>query len=353
MSKLTDLIERKNSLIANATQLVQAGLKTPEAKEQYRAILVDVDDADEMIAMLKRVETVLPNMPAPVAVPTASRGGRESKKVRKAKINAAFRSYLQGQLDQRVPEHRALVTSTDGGGAAVPEEFCGVLSEALKLYAPLMSYANTIVSSRSVKVSKVDDTANGLTLITEGTTLVEADPTFASILVDRDILSAGIVKFSKELLSDSYFDLNQLLTNLVSSRIGRGAEKAITLGKDATDTTLPNNPGLINIAQTATTTGSIASGIGWTDLTTTFDALNPAFIPKAVWQMSSKTRNYLAALKDSTGRPYFTPATDGGLDYLLGRPIVINQSLASPTAGVFSARSSPFFSDLSTTVYRL
>ncbi len=152
MSKLTDQIERKNSLLADATQLVQAGLKTAEAKEQYRAILVDVDDADDMIAMLKRVETVLPNMPAPVAAPTASRGGRESKKVRKAKLNAAFRAYLQGKLDQRVPEHRAIVTSTDaGGGAVVPQEFRSVLSEALKLWAPLMSYANTIVSSRSVK----------------------------------------------------------------------------------------------------------------------------------------------------------------------------------------------------------
>jgi HK97 family phage major capsid protein len=178
-------------------------------------------------------------MPAPVAVPV-KRDRPESKKVRKAKINAAFRSYLQGTLDRRIPEHRALLTSTDGGGgAAIPVEFGGILTEALKLYAPLMSYANTIVSSRSVKASKVDDTANGLTLITEGTTLVEADPTFSSILVDRDILSAGIVKFSKELLSDSYFDLDRLLTNLVSSRIGRGAEKAITLGKDAAGTNLP------------------------------------------------------------------------------------------------------------------
>jgi HK97 family phage major capsid protein len=339
MSRLSETIERKNSYLADCTMLVQAGLKTPEQKEEYRTLLEKVDDADEMISMLKRVENVLPKS-APAATPPAtSRGGRESKKTRRAKINATFRAYLQGQ---NTPEVRALVENTDAnGGAAVPQEFSSILTEALKLYAPLMSYANTKISTRSVKVSTVDDTANGLTLISEGTTLAETDPTFASVLVDRDILSAGIIKFAKELLSDSAFDLEDVLTRLISSRIGRGAEKAITLGKDVAGTTLPNNPGLINLAQIATTTGAIASGIGWTDLTNTFDALDPAYLPRSIWQMSSKTRNYLSSLKTSDGRPYFTPATDGGMDYLLGRPIVINQSLPSPTAGVFSASAKP------------
>jgi HK97 family phage major capsid protein len=69
--------------------------------------------------------------------------------------------------------------------------------------------------------------------------------------------------------------------------------------------------------------------------------LDPAYLPRSIWQMSSKTRNYLAGLKTSDSRPYFTPATDGGMDYLLGRPIVINQSLPSPAAGVFSASVKP------------
>jgi HK97 family phage major capsid protein len=64
-------------------------------------------------------------------------------------------------------------------------------------------------------------------------------------------------------------------------------------------------------------------------------------LPRAIWQMSSKTRNYLAGLKDSTGRSYFVPGTQKSLDMLLGCPVVINQSLASPTAGVFGASVKP------------
>jgi HK97 family phage major capsid protein len=348
MSKLSDLIQQKSSLIANATEMVQRGLKTAEDKAAYNKVLASVDEADEMITMLKRVENVLPkSAPVPTA-PAASRGGRESKKVRRAKINAAFRSYLQGQ---NTPEVRALIDSTDG---LLPQEFSGVLTEALKTYFPVLSYANVVYSSRSIKATKVDDTANGLTLIaTEGDSLIEADPTFASILVDLDNLSLGIVKFSNEILSDSHFDLEKLLTNLLSSRYGRGLEKAVTLGTDSAGTALPNSSGgLVTLAHTATTTATTASSIGWADLVATYDALDPAYLPRAIFQMSSKTRNYLAGLKTSDGRPYFTPnPISGGLDSILGCDVVINQSLASPTAGVFAANSKPIlFGDMNSAV---
>ncbi len=338
MSKLTDLIESKNSLIADCTMLVQAGLKTPEQNEEYRKLLAKVDDADEMISMLKRLENFLPSPVAAPVVPATRT--RETKKQRRAKLNSAFRAYLLGQ------EHRDIISSGDSvGGAVVPQEFSGFLSEALKTYAPLFDYANVrqTTNGRGVKICRVDDTAHGLTLLTEGSVVLpENDPTFSSSVISSDLFSSGIIRFSNQLLSDSDFDLNQLLSTLSASRVGRGIEKLLTSGLDQSGTATPNNPGLLSIAQTATTTATIAGGIGWGDLVATFDALDPAYLPKAIWQMSSKTRNYLAGLEDNTSRPFFIPApNEGSLDMLLGRPIVINQSLASPTAGVFSASVKP------------
>ncbi len=49
------------------------------------------------------------------------------------------------------------------------------------------------------------------------------------------------------------FDLEKLLTNRTASRIGRGIERALTLGTDVAGTTLPNNPGLLAVAQVGTT----------------------------------------------------------------------------------------------------
>jgi len=177
----------------------------------------------------------------------------------------------------------------------------------------------------------VDDSTHGLTLIAEGTTLSETDPTFSSTVVSADPLSSGLVRYSNQLLSDSAFDLEQLLKNLTSSRIGRGIEKALTLGTDVAGTPLPNSPGLVSLSQIASTTSTIAAGVGWTDITNLFDSLDPAFLPRSIFLMNSKTRNYLAGLKDSTGRSFFVPGTANSLDMLLGRPIVINQSLGLVT----------------------
>ena len=186
----------------------------------------------------------------------------------------------------------------------------------MRYYCPLFSYANTRLSpnGRAVKVSRVSDQTHGLTLIVEGssTPVAEVDPGFSSSLAPTDLFTTGITRFSNQLLSGSYFDLERLLT----------------LGTDSSSTTTPNNPGLINIAQTATTTASLTAGIGWADLIKTFDALEAAYLPKAIWQMSAKSRNYLAGLEDSTSRPYFVPAPNAdGLDMLLGKAIVINNSL--------------------------
>jgi len=344
MNTITNLNQKKAELISAATTLVESGLKSAESKEQHRKLIQEIDDTQEHIDMLSRIERAMPGLPtpAPVAAPPAT---PESREQRRSKLNAAWRFYLQGRHDDRIPEYRDLISTVSGqGGAVVPVEFSGFLSESLKLYAPLFDYANVRQSSngRSAKISKVDDTAQGLKLITEGSvSLSEADPTFSSSTVSTDLFSTGIIRFSNQLLSDSYFDLEKLLTNLSQSRVGRGIEKLLTASADVSGTATPNNPGIVNIAQTATTTSSIAAGIGWTDLTNTFDALDVAYLPRAVWQMSSKTRNYLAGLKDSTSRPYFIPGTDGGFDTLLGRRIVLNQSLPSPTAGAFAANAKP------------
>ena len=157
-------------------------------------------------------------------------------------------------------------------------------------------------------------------------------------MISTDLFSPGTIRFAKELAQDSFFDLEKVLTNLSSKRIGRGIETLLTTGLDSAGTTTPNNPGLLNIAQTATTTSALAGGIGWLDITSTFDALDVDYLPHAVWLMSSKTRNYLAGLKDSTGRSYFVPGTANGLDTLLGKPIVINNSLVS---NVTTANSKP------------
>jgi HK97 family phage major capsid protein len=331
MSKISELTSKRNKLIADCQVLVNAG---KAASPEYRAMIAELDETTEHVQLLERAERHISSMsPAPVATPPAASAvivQRDSKE-RRSKLNAAWRSYFRGE-SQNTAEFRDILTITSSDGAPlIPQEYNGFVATALKYYAPMTQFVRTRFSSngRAVKVSKVDDTGNGLNLIVEGssTPVPEADPTFSSVVVSTDLFTAGQIRYSNQLAEDSAFDVETFLTGLADIRYGRGLEKILTLGTDSSGTTTPNNPGLLNIAQTATTTASLAAGIGWSDLVATFDSLDADYLPKSIWQMSSRTRNYLAGLKDSTGRPYFTPATDGGFDYLLGRPIVINQSL--------------------------
>ena len=343
MNTITNLNQKKAELISAATNLVENGLKSAESREAHKKLLSEIDATQEHLDMLSRIERAMPGLPSPAPVaPVAATP--ESREQRRAKLNAAWRAHLLGHYDERIKEQRDLLTSSDGqGGAVVSQEFSGFLSESLKWFCPLFNYANVRQSTngRSVKIGRVSDQTHGLTLITEGssTPVAEVDPSFSSSVVSKDLFTSGVIRFSNQLLSDSFFDLETLLTNLSASRVGRGIETLLTLGTVSSGTATPNNPGLLSIAQIATTTSALASGIGWSDLIETFDALDVAYLPKAVWLMSSKVRNYLAGLEDSTSRPYFVPAPNAdGLDMLLGKPVVINNSLAQ---NVTTANSKP------------
>jgi len=208
----------------------------------------------------------MPNLPTPVAVPTTV---DEHPEQRRTKLNSAWRSYLKGAVDVRIPEHRDILTSTSGadGGALIPQEFNDFVAQSLKYFAPLTQYVRTRNSTngRPVKVSRVDDTANGMNLIAEGSTasIAEADPTFSSSTVFLDLFSTGQTRYSNELLQDSEFDLVQFLTNLASSRYGRGLERILTRGLDSSGNATPNNPGMVSLAGVGNTTATLSGGIGF------------------------------------------------------------------------------------------
>jgi HK97 family phage major capsid protein len=317
MPSTSEITLKRNKIITDATALVQRGLNTSEAKESYRKMLAEADDLESDLEMLNRIERAMPGLQhqstAPIAPATPIAISLES---RKANVNGAWRAYLSGRLDERIPEHRDLLTSASGanGGAIVPTDFAGFVDIAQRYYAPLAQYVRTRETPpmRPVKVSHADDRNAGLQLITEGSTVTEVDPTFSSTTVFQDLLTTGNIRYSNQLLDDA-FDLENLLSQLASSRYGRGLEKLLVTGTDVNGTATPNNPGLINIANVAATTSSLASGIGWDDLVNVFDALDPAYLPKAYWMMSSKSRNYLSGLKDGSGRAYFvaSPSAEG------------------------------------------
>ena len=56
MSRISDLTQLKSKLIADAIQIAQAGLKTPESREQYKNILEEADIVQGDLDTLLRIE---------------------------------------------------------------------------------------------------------------------------------------------------------------------------------------------------------------------------------------------------------------------------------------------------------
>lgn len=331
-----------NKLLMEQQQIAIAGF-TAESRQKFDRIQADVEakeaDLQRLQTMEQRAAAGAQFEPSPrPAIGDGRTVGSNSAEEQRSRFNEAIRTYARHGYPGLSSEQRDLLTTSDAtGGALIPQEFSGVLIDALKFYGPISTkVAQKVTDNKGVpmKFSYSNDTVNSLTLMaSEGTTSpAETDPQFFSKVIGVDTVTGGLVKVSFQELEDSSFDLATWLRSAFSTRYGRGLEAAITLGKDGAGTQLPNFPvgGLVGLASVADTTASLADGIGWDDITAAFAALDPAYIgPDTAWVMNSATRGYLIGLKDGFGRPYFTPdpTADGPFSKLLGYDIVLNQSM--------------------------
>jgi HK97 family phage major capsid protein len=149
------------------------------------------------------------------------------------------------------------------------------------------------------------------------------------------------VKLTFQELDDSAFDLEAWFRVKFGQRYGRAMEKYITQG-DGAGNNIASIVTTATLGVTAVGNGTAAGGsnsvagvdgsnsLGYDDISGLYAALDPAYLPNATWTMNSATRGYLLGVKDSFGRPLFIPnPTSGAFDTLIGRPVVLNQSLAN------------------------
>ena len=203
----------------------------------------------------------------------------------------------------------------------------------------------TTENGEPITVSLVDDTANGLLLVSEGVIAPESDPLFnPKFQSSVDLLTTGSVKISNSLLLDSAFDLDSFIGSAMSSRYYRGLTKAITTGTDMTGAALPNTQALK--APVGTTTASAAAGVGYQDLVALFGSLDAAYSssPTATFVMSSATRATLMGLTIQTGAPLLQtdPVTQQPFSSLFGKPITISEY----TPGIAAGNAPILFGDL-------
>ncbi|HMH14680.1 MAG TPA: phage major capsid protein [Edaphobacter sp.] len=229
----------------------------------------------------------------------------------------------------KVSENRDLGVSTPsgsitGGSQLVAPAFSPILTQAQLAYGGVVNIVNQrqTETGASMKVSLVNDTANGLTTWGEDTAATETDPVLSTITSNTDKYTTGAILVTIEELQDSYFDLDAFIRDAFGQRLYRGLAKNISQGSGSF--------GSYFAGATSGATSAGPTAVTYADLLALYGSLDPAYLPNATWTMNAATRTALLGVVDTTGRPLFQPALSApngadALGTLLGHPVVLDQ----------------------------
>jgi len=325
---------------------------TPDQDSEYTRYIEDVADLDKKI---KRVEKLneLNSEAAEVILEKATDENKSVDELKNIQKNQSkvFWKYMRKGLtgltseDRAIFETRAQSEGVDSeGGYLVPDEFSGDLERALLAYGGMRSVAKVIKTGtgQTLDWPTVNSTAIQGEWLAENATAADQDETFANVQLNSYTASSKIVKVSRQLMADSFFNLEEYLSSVLAERIGRLTNVGYTTGNGS------SKPRGVKHDATPTTAAS-ASAITFDEIIDLKHEVDPAYRANGTWMFNDSTLKSIAQLKDTTNQYLWRPTVSmGDPDLLLGHPIVINQDVESIGAGNYSV----LFGDFSKYIIR-
>lgn len=248
-------------------------------------------------------------------------------------LDAEERAVLKAGV-QSAKEFRAQTAGTNtAGGYTVPVELANFIVKSMAAWGPMYSEDIATVISTSggniINIPTVNDTAVTAEKHTEATPLTDdggKDVTFGQKELAAYVYDTEFVRFSMELAQDSIFSIESLLGELLGERLGRIANRELTIGDGTGD---PNG---IVTASALGKTAAAAAAITTDELIDLQHSVDPAYrnAPKVRWMFNDLTLSAIRKLKDSENR-YIWSMGDiqkGEPGTLLGYRYSINQAMA-------------------------
>lgn len=268
----------------------------------------------------------------------------------------AMNVFLRKSFNQMTAEEmlaiRNTMSTTTGseGGYSVQTEIAKQLIDYYKDYGAMRRVSDNIVTSQGNPLSypTSDGTSESGEWVAQNVTATAADPVFGTAPLNVFKASSKVVAVPIELLQDSNIDIQAMVFKRLSARIGRTMNAGFTTGGGSTN---PN--GIITAAGTGKTgtTGQTVTVI-YDDLVDMVDSIDVAYLDAQsgaaladkigpAWMFAQTSRRIIRKIKDTTGRPMWTPGYDEGIssatpDLLLGYPVVINNDVAAMAANAKS-----------------
>jgi len=337
------LRERRSGLAIEARKLLDESKDvkwTPENQTKYDAYTGEILDID---ARIEREQKLL-DLAADERIQHRDPKAKSDDPLGDIQIfDAWMRRGEKGlSAEQAAKLYNTMSTTTGSeGGYTVPTTVASELIESLKAFGGVRGVADQLTTAQGNPLSypSTDGTAEVGELLAENTAAAALDPSFGTVGLNVFKYSSKIIAVPIELLQDSSVDIEAFVRRRIIERIGRIENQHFTTG---TGTGQPR--GIV--------TGSSAGKVGTTGQTTTviyddlvdlLESVNEAYQLGGTCQFmfSQTVRGLLRKLKDTAGRPIWTPGYEAGItagapDLLLGKSVAINNDMPTPAANAKS-----------------
>ena len=343
MGKLKALKEKRASIYTSIDELRQAtdGREmTAEEQQRWDTMLSDYDKADKAVEAEERfMDIQRKQAEQEVAGRNSLLGQTVGEEYRRA-----FGDYLLNGASGISSESRATIEQRAGiaglsGGLIIPTTLASEIEVALKAYGGMFEAATILNTSHGgdLILPTVNDTNAKAAIVSEYDQSTKRAPSFGSVVLKAYTYRTPIIPVSQELIQDSAFDLDALLSRLLADSFSRGVNEDLTTGSGT------GKPTGIVTAATACTTQAAAASIKLDDIIDLIKSVNSAYARNGKFMFNRNTLWELAKIKDQTGRYIWQDSTrEGTPATLFGKQYVLNDDMADIGAG----NASVLFGDL-------
>lgn len=354
MTNISQLREKIANLAAEAKHIInEKGDQIWSAEEQakFDGIANEIDRAKDQVKSAERMREI-------EADKFFENASKEIKKPEDG-IDAlqAVALYLRNgsnvSPEQAVAIRNAMsTTTTTEGGYTVPAMIEGMVVDALKAFGGVRSVAQVLSTAggNALSYPTSDGTSEVGEIVAENAAATGADITFGTVAVNPYKYSSKKIALPWELIQDSAIDVVGFVTNRLATRLARITNQHYTTG---TGSSQPYGVAARAASGKVGTTGQTTSVI-YDDLIDLIHAVNSAYRARgAKFMLADSSLKVLRKIKDTSGRPIWTPGDNEGIAdgvpaTICGYSYVVNDDVAAMAANAKSI----LFGDFSQFVVR-
>lgn len=271
----------------------------------------------------------------------------------RAGLNIFMRKNPQqmSEPERRMVANTMSTTTPTQGGHSVGSGMADMLVSALKAYGYMRQVAGSFTTETGSPLNYPgsDRTGESGEQLAENASSASLDPSFTGVAMNTYKFGSKVIVVPIELLQDAYVDIVEMVLARAKQRIGVVLNQRFTSG---TGSGQPN--GLVTAATVGKTgtTGQTLTAI-YDDLVDLIDSVGtermdppdagqPALGKVASgWMMSQAFRKVARKIKDTSGRPIWTPSYDAEAGttqtaHMLDFPVYLNNDMPAPAANAKS-----------------